>query len=194
MVFFDTEVSQSDVVHGDIKPDNVLVFNSSTPDEYGIKVTDLGCSSFGIKEDDLVKLPQSEPWEAREYHKRWFSLKAAKRMDVYSFGLFVLWLFFHKERFTYREDVETKLGEAFETGTMACEALQSSKDDGTILSYALDLVAKSPHLSDDARLILQQVFNLSLQWDPNRRAPDMQQVALSLGSNDVTQYVLFPSF
>ncbi|KAL8658443.1 MAG: hypothetical protein Q9202_007560 [Teloschistes flavicans] len=79
------------VVHGDIKPQNVLVFQTST-EIYTVKVADFGYSTIYATDDDLIQIPRSLHWTAPEWHHRGFSLEQAKKMDIYSLGLLVLWL------------------------------------------------------------------------------------------------------
>ena len=77
------------VVHGDIKPQNVLVFKDSTTREITVKVTDFGYSTLTVGESGKVFLPKSRPWNAPEYHFGEFNVQEAKKADVYSFGLLV---------------------------------------------------------------------------------------------------------
>jgi serine/threonine protein kinase len=190
-LFLRAELLQIGVIHGDIKPENILVFKSSESDVYGVKITDFGYSCFGKNEDDLVLLPRSRPWEAPEYHPRWFQLKHAKRMDVYSFGLLVLWLLFRDENLVHENKAEAKLYDAFVSwDDAALEILETSKHNGTIMYYALQLVSQKPNLSDDTRLRLQRVFIQSLEHDPDKRAPDMQPFVDLLCENDVLEFVL----
>ena len=44
------------------------------------------------KAGDLIQMPKSLHWVAPEWHHRGFSLTQAKKMDVYSLGLLVLWI------------------------------------------------------------------------------------------------------
>ncbi|KAL8995135.1 MAG: hypothetical protein Q9169_005078 [Polycauliona sp. 2 TL-2023] len=80
-----------DVVHGDIKPQNVLVFQTSTK-IYTVKVADFGYSTVYATDNDLIQMPRSLHWTAPEWHHRGFSFEQAKKMDVYSLALLVFWL------------------------------------------------------------------------------------------------------
>jgi serine/threonine protein kinase len=80
-----------DVIHGDLKPHNVLIFQDASGN-YIARVGDFGYSSHFQGQDDIVFLPRSVPWAAPEWHHRWFTAMDAKKMDVYSFGLVCLWL------------------------------------------------------------------------------------------------------
>lgn len=53
-------------------------------------MTDFGFSCFECTDNELVRVARSRPWEAPEWHDRWFHLKDIKKMDVYSFGLLCL--------------------------------------------------------------------------------------------------------
>ncbi|OQV08763.1 Protein kinase domain-containing protein [Cladophialophora immunda] len=162
------------IVHGDIKPENILVFKSVDSGVYGIKITDFGYSSFGSSESDEVKLPLSRPWEAPEYHDRWFQLKAAKISDVYSFGLLALWLLFRDETLILDNGMEIKVSEAFaDTEDFAMARLQRSKRDGTLLDATLKLTAQKADLTDRQRPldtesdIPHSTFEQNLSWHGN---------------------------
>lgn len=81
----------SGVVHGDNKPQNVLVLQTST-EIYTVKVADFGYSTVHATDEDLIQMPRSIHWTAPEWYHRGFSLEQAKKMDMYSLGLLVLWL------------------------------------------------------------------------------------------------------
>jgi serine/threonine protein kinase len=74
-----------DIIHGDIKPGNILISYESN--RYVPKVTDFESAGVFSSANDLITLRRTIPWDAPEWHDRWFTLEDAKRTDVYSFGL-----------------------------------------------------------------------------------------------------------
>lgn len=91
-----------DIVHGNVKPQNVLLFDDEPNTEKytnsgSAKLTDFGYSCFGAHDSDLVSLPYSGIWSAPEYHDRGFELRSAKKVDIFSFGLTAVYLLFYWE-------------------------------------------------------------------------------------------------
>lgn len=81
----------SDIIHGDIKPQNTLIFDN-TSRGYTAKVADFGYSTQYATPIDLIHMPRSPAWAAPEWHHRGFTSAQATKMDIYSFGMLVLWL------------------------------------------------------------------------------------------------------
>ena len=86
--------AEEDIIHGDIKPENVLIFNQN-PEGYFAKVSDFGYSTWFARDDELIKMPKSQPWYAPEWHHRGFKVSDAMKMDAYSLGMLSLWLLFY---------------------------------------------------------------------------------------------------
>ena len=87
-------------MHGDVKPQNVLLFSDDPNIERyttqgRAKLTEFGYSCFGTRDSDLVYLPFSNIWSAPEYHDRAFELHVAKKVNIFSFGLTAVYLLFY---------------------------------------------------------------------------------------------------
>ena len=67
------------VVHGDIKPQNVLVFKDAITRKITVKVADFGYSTLTVGESGKVFLPKSRPWNAPEHHFGEFEAQEAKK-------------------------------------------------------------------------------------------------------------------
>ena len=87
-----------DIVHGDIKPENVLI--SSVRKGFTARVIDFGFSCFGSSEDDEVVMPHTPLWAAPEWHDDPFTIEKAKAMDVFSYGKLCAWVLFGPEHST----------------------------------------------------------------------------------------------
>jgi serine/threonine protein kinase len=177
------------VIHGDINPRNILVWHDVQSDGMAVVLADFGFSRFGAM-DDLVKLARSEPWDAPEWHPREFKLKDTKKMDVYSFGIVCLWLFFGNNTLLDLGLPSTTVKTAFMGGSLdAIARIQSRKNDNdSILEWALKLLAKKTDLDGEIRHRLERVFTLALARDPHRRPSSMEALIEILvdGSSEVT--------
>lgn len=86
----------ADIVHGDIKPDNVLIFQDETNRPFA-RVADFGFSTI-FNSQSTVFMPKSGHWTAPEWHHRGFKPASAMKMDVYSLGVLSLWLTFYEDQ------------------------------------------------------------------------------------------------
>ena len=84
------------IIHGDIKPSNVLVFESPVG-VFSARVTDFGYSSKK-QIDDYIYLPRSIPWNHPRLHSRAYTFHDAACTDVYSLGLLCFWMFFNEDK------------------------------------------------------------------------------------------------
>jgi serine/threonine protein kinase len=165
-----------DIIHGDVKPQNVLMFEDE-PGSYTAKVADFGFSTHFRSEDDLVNIPISVPWNAPEHHNRAFYPQAAKAMDVYSFGMLCLWLLFGVET---SETTPCSLRVANVAETFSFEARDWSEKGDLLLSWKNDrlLDRATQSVAEDGRLKAElkdrvtRLFQLSLRVDPQKRITD----------------------
>jgi len=148
------QLTRRGVIHGDIKPENILVF-CENENQYVAKVTDFGYSTMFARDSDRILMPYSKHWTAPEYHHRGFTPMQARQMDAYSFGMLCLWLLFDR-MMTDRE------------GNIK-EDPEISED---IVEYTPDLTEKTLHLSDQVNYSLHNLFKLSLSKDPAQRTAD----------------------
>ena len=83
-------LGDAEIVHGDIKPDNILVFT----EDGGVraKVNDFGFSCFGSSPGDKVYLYRTLGWAAPEIRDTTMTVEDAKKTDIYSFGKVCAWM------------------------------------------------------------------------------------------------------
>ncbi|KAJ6260092.1 hypothetical protein Dda_4313 [Drechslerella dactyloides] len=157
------------VVHGDIKPMNVLVFSESKDKEmaYTAQLGDFGYSTLSNSELENAKdvhLPISWPWNAPEV-SNWessFPTHEAKLTDVFSFGLLCLWLLFPGGLSEVGVDVERPSRDA------------GWKRDGNLERIASSVVERQSQLSESRKTALTELFVSTLVTDANRRDLDIR--------------------
>ena len=145
------------VIHGDVKPENVLVF-LGIEKRYRAKVTDFGYSTLFSSDEGLVTMPFSGVWTAPEHHHRYFTHLQAMKMDFYSFGMLSLWLLFY---------YQLTMNEWY--------SMQSSYRKLDTLDQALRLLEEFEGI-DNLRPALQALFGSTLVSDPEERRTDFSNL------------------
>ena len=143
-----------DIVHGDIKPENVLIFPDGNG-SYEAKVTDFGYSTKFASDTESITMPYSPLWTAPEQHHRQVLPAQAKKMDAYSFGMLCQWLIF------YNKAGQTRRFEEDLANTHI-----------SVLNHVLDLASAISYSDDQTRNDIQDLFKLTLVEDPNERSSD----------------------
>ena len=168
------------VVHGDIKPQNVLVFKDTITRKITVKVADFGYSTLTVGESGKVILPKSRPWNAPEHHFGEFNVQDAKKTDVYSFGMLCLWLLFGNRL----SDIPQTAADGA-AGLITSDAppflggltlLERLKDEGSLEDIANNLVELMLGLDVEYRTRLKEIFSLALPLNPGRRTSDLARV------------------
>ena len=153
--------SAKGIIHGDIKPANVLVFDDKSGKNIA-KVIDFGYSTWLGENDTSILMPHTPYWTAPEWHHRPIECASAVRMDIYSFGLVCLWLLFYNierpEHRNFYEDLEKR------------EAL----------SLAHELMNQIADTKQEEKTSLRHLFRLSLATDPADRCSSLRQLVYHL--------------
>ena len=177
-----------DIIHGDIKPKNVLIFEDN-PGLYTARVADFGFSTRFRGDRDLISMPKSIPWNAPEHHHRSFEPSAAKKMDVYSFGMLCVWLVFgatSSATILLPPQTLRDKGQfiSFEELSQEQNLLQYWKSDrnNKLSMWATWLVAEYGHLTNEMNDNLAQFFNLTLAFEPEKRSTDFEHLLCLLSS------------
>lgn len=123
--------------------------------------------------DDVVYIAAATPlWVAPEWHPGDFSTDAggAKKMDVYSFGLLVLWLLFFNRG-------------CGQTDAKFFDELMTGRDAS---QFALQELGKADHIPDPYKQRMAPFFARTLARDPKARCGDFLDVLKLLAGE---QYV-----
>ena len=170
-----------DMSHGDIKPENVLLFKNGVG-ELHAKLADFGYAgwAFNSKKDLLIKPPISRPWNPPEYHHRGFTLLGARKLDVYSFGMLCLWvLFFDRPSGSY--SVPTAIRDTQSWPFHDLQFLDHMKHENTLGKFASNLVGSVGSLPANQSGNLEKFFLSALARDPADRNMSFEDLAPLLG-------------
>ena len=168
------------VVHGDIKPQNVLVFKDIFTTKITVKVADFGYSTFTMGKSGKVLLPKSRPWNAPEHHFGEFEAHEAKKTDVYSFGMLCLWVLFGNRLSDFPQTTADGV-----TGLISFDVpsfrgrrtlLECLKDEGRLEYIANQLLGSMPGFDVKCAIRLKEIFSLTLPHNPGKRACDLARV------------------
>lgn len=176
-----TAESALEIIHGDIKPENVLIFKDDAG-AYTAKVTDFGYSTRFANEDDLIAMPKSKPWCAPEYDRDKFKPAQARSMDVFSFGMLCVWVLFEK----YLSGIVALPREAqwaerhFQNERkqgLSEHVLNRLKHEGKLALLAQQLIRAEQDVNKDLKQSLERLFSILLSCKPNERDVGLKEMS-----------------
>ncbi|KAH5998803.1 hypothetical protein HBI65_133820 [Parastagonospora nodorum] len=150
-----------DIFHGDIKPENILLFQANNKD-ITAKVTDF---SFAVVQTDgstFRPKPGTPRWRDPGWHYRsQWNINRAKGADMYSLGLLLLWLLAHDQRSALDYDIQV-------------EGDQQPEKLFLLVPNRMESLG----LPDLAKQLLTLLFKVCFDPDPSQRtlAPDDMQL------------------
>lgn len=176
----------ADIIHGDIKPQNVLIFKDDDGG-YAARMTDFGYSTPYLSPGQRLKLPRSLPWNAPENDRsaREWTMTAAKKTDVYSFGLLCFWLLFE----TYLSGTRPlpvalrasawsqhfASASSMSTDAPDMETLMNLKASNGLIDCARDLLV-TQGLAQSQRTAIEDVLTVCLSSDPEMRDTNFRDI------------------
>ncbi|ETS85609.1 hypothetical protein PFICI_03634 [Pestalotiopsis fici W106-1] len=174
------------IIHGDIKPQNVLIFRSEDG-SLSPKVADFGFSVLGAKDEDQITLHGTPLWRAPELDEYpTFSKSDAMKTDVFSFGLLCLWFILEEHLLQpFSFDGPTPLSIADNpsaNGKLAVTQLANLKSAGALTNFVQRVLVKA-NTSIENKEILQDFFSACLSDDPGSRGADMIHAVDKLTGN-----------
>jgi len=168
------------IVHGDIKTDNVLVFE----DEAGnltAKVIDFGYSCFGTCPSSMVTVPRTKGWYAPEHEPgKLVEWADAQKMDLFSFGLVVCRLLLWEELTSAATSKGLLLLPVGEGDNNSAANLDSMVDElkrtVQFLELTLQVLDTLSNVTGHEKKILRTVLSLTLDPNPSLRATSFSEI------------------
>ncbi|KAI8628752.1 hypothetical protein F5Y19DRAFT_437112 [Xylariaceae sp. FL1651] len=162
------------IIHGDVKPQNILMFIDSQSCFFSAKVVDFGFSTSYDGDNSQIMLGGTQLWlapEATDYPH--FTPAQAMKTDVFSFGMLCLWFMFEKHLsgiLPLPHSLQTD-GSPWdnEVENPSLRLLWDLKLEGCLTRYATQLVSAEASLSAKSKEALQRFFIGSLECDPQLR-------------------------
>jgi serine/threonine protein kinase len=155
---------REDIIHGDIKPQNVLIFKDL--DTFISKITDFGYSHHYTSPTEGYCLPLSKPWEAPgvDGSDKEFSLEQAKVSDIYSYALLCAWVLYGDQFLRHTSDYNSPIDLALSDGAelksiMMLETLKGSKE---LEHVVLNCVSHDTGLESTEIEALNELFRTTL--------------------------------
>ena len=142
------------VIHGDIKPENILIFYEDDR-RYVAKVMDFGYSTLFTRDNDSIVMPYSKHWTAPEHHRRGFTPGQARLMDTYSFGMLCLWLLCDRSNHVHNGEFARNRGPS-----------------ENVSEYTPDSKGEDIDPSDQTYSRFRNLFKQTLSPDPAQRTED----------------------
>ncbi|KAH0563161.1 hypothetical protein GP486_002269 [Trichoglossum hirsutum] len=169
-----------DIVHGDVKCENILIFEDDQKAEnHGQHKTRLICklTDFGVSRlpNGGLILGGSLPWQAPECSRgAYFKVENAKRTDIYSFGMMLWRVMLDGDPFKTLGKFEGET--AKERRQRRNDAVARLKEEDRLVGHVCDSLEDSGKFSPPQLELLYGVVKITLNKDPTRRELDMGRV------------------
>lgn len=132
-----------------------------------------------------MSLGGSRPWQAPECTRgAYFRIEAAKRTDIYSFGMLLWRVMFDGDPFRFLEDsgaFEAKNDK--EKRTKRNEVVAALKKDDRLVQHVYESLAVSEKFDRFQIEMLSEVMSITLALDPSRRELDLGRIIRLLTPN-----------
>ena len=160
------------VIHGDIKPANILMFRDSIG-EVVPRMADFGYSTIVHQNGDneTIKLPRSRPWDAPEHTFGPCNFVAASRMDIFSLGMVCLWVLCHQKagEETLLLPVPDSNAIDISTGFSWSRSIEQWKESDHLIRLAKSAAHSFENLPNNQQNRLDEFFTSALQIKPTDR-------------------------
>lgn len=135
--------------------------------------------------DGGVSLGGSRPWQAPECSRgAYFRIEAAKRTDIYSFGMLLWRVMFDGDPFKMLEEKGTfEAQNDKERRNKRNEAVAVLKKDDRLVQHVYETLAVSERFDRFQIEMLSEVMSITLALDPSRRELDLKRIIKLLTPN-----------
>jgi serine/threonine protein kinase len=179
-------------MHGDIKPSNVLVFHED--ERLVVKLIDFGYSSMFCEDlESLINVPISIPWYAPELknHSGSFSILEAKKTDIFSFGVFAMWVLFGNASLESTNgsvsDKELIDGSENMSQDRWIQHIEECKSQDGLVQVACELLARSEEIETRHKGWIKSLFEKALPCNATEREGSMVALLSDLKDNEYVQ-------
>ncbi|KAI1742956.1 kinase-like domain-containing protein [Xylaria scruposa] len=172
-------VQSHHIIHGDIKPQNVLVHESQSPGALVMaQVIDFSFSAWYSDDEARIPIPRSWPWyapECDEYPD--FTPLEAMKTDVFSYGMLCLWILAEQRL----SDSQLCVRFGLQKAESPLELMARLKNQSLLPDLAKKLLAEETGIQAQSKLMLERFFSGTLHLDPDLRCSSIQEALNHLG-------------
>lgn len=163
------------ITHGDIKAENVLIFQSATK-RLTAKLADFGSSLINEGESWMLD-GGTDPWVAPEWGQTVQLFEMTTLTDNYSFGLLVLRMYIGGQNPFSFMDLSS-----VSRDTLSDDSILSFKRKNLVISQAQDLLGNI-NLSNLYSASVRSILERTLDADPHNRAYELSSLFLEQDSS-----------
>ncbi|KAI1109889.1 kinase-like domain-containing protein [Nemania sp. NC0429] len=187
------------IIHGDVKPQNVLIYGSESQGALVMaKMIDFGFSFWHSDDETRIPVPRSWPWyapECDEYPD--FTPLEARKTDVFSYGMLCLWLLtearLSNSQLRLNSTPNTALYRSDVQGAISSlELIATLKDQHLLQGLVNELLVEEPGIKAQSKVMLEKFFSTTLAYDPTSRCSGIQE-ALRFLDIDEARRTAYPS-
>ena len=168
-----------DIVHGDVKLENILTFEEEDESQKQHNAYDLRCklTDFGVSRisAEQVVIGGSRPWQAPEcYQESYFAIEAAKRTDVYSFGMLVWRVALDGDPFQHLGEFDGQTPK--EKRLKRNDAVAALKREDELVSHVCSSLNQSGKFSRRELEVLNEIIRMTMAKEPKDRELDFGRI------------------
>ncbi|KAI1198425.1 kinase-like protein [Nemania serpens] len=187
------------IIHGDVKPQNVLIYKSEHEGVLAMaKVIDFSFSFWHSDDKTRIPVPRSWPWyapECDEYPD--FTPIEARKTDVFSYGMLCLWLLTEPRLSNSQLCLGTTSNIAFyrsgfQSVESALELIATLKNQRLLPELVNELLVEEIGIQAQSKLMLEKFFSTTLAYDPASRCSSIQEALRFLDMNEARR-TAYPS-